>query len=347
MSDARKRSSPLWGVHMDISVGTKPTDEGFVGIGWPQLGDLSKLSANREAFKAAIKVAYTDAKPGSIPVQAGVLFRFLHEVKPGDLVVYPSKVDRMVNLGEVAGPYQYQPLKNPTYPNMLPVKWLKHLPREDFSQDALYEIGSFITLFAVKNYRYEFLAALDGSPLPNPTENATEERRDDATVSKAVASQAEETTQDFVIRQLKTAIDAYQFEQFVAHLLECMGYHARVTPKSGDGGVDVIAHKDELGFEPPVIKVQCKQITNPVGRPEVTQLLGNVESREYGLYVTLGSYTKDAREYGRLKSNLRLVDGDQLVGLIFEHYQNFDPRYQALLPLKRIYVPSLAESVFT
>lgn len=347
MSDGRKRSSALWGIHMDISVGTRPTDEGFVGIGWPQLGDLSKLSANREAFKSAIKVAYPDSKPGSIPVQAGVLFRFLHEVKPGDLVVYPSKVDRMVNLGEVVGPYQYQPLKNPTYPNMLPVKWLKHLPREDFSQDALYEIGSFITLFAVKNYRNEFLAALNGSHLPEPTENATEERRDDAMVSKAVASQAEETTQDFVIRQLKTAIDAYQFEQFVAHLLECMGYHARVTPKSGDGGVDVIAHKDELGFEPPVIKVQCKQVTNPIGRPEVTQLLGNVENGEFGLFVTLGSYTKDAREYDRSKPNLRLIDGDQLVGLVFEHYHSFDPRYQAVLPLKRIYVPSLEENLPT
>lgn len=224
----------------------------------------------------------------------------------------------MVNLGEVSGAYQHQPLKNPTYPNMLPVKRLKHLPREDFSQDALYEIGSFITLFAVKNYRNEFLAALDGSPLPEATENATEERRDDATVSKAVASQAEETTQDFVIRQLKTAIDAYHFEQFVAHLLEGMGYHARVTPKSGDGGVDVIAHKDELGFEPPVIKVQCKQVTNPIGRPEVTQLLGNVENGEFGLFVTLGGYTKDACEYDRSKPNLRLIDGDQLAGLIFE-----------------------------
>jgi len=332
---------------MDISVGTKPTDEGFVGIGWPQLGDLQKIPANREAFKAAIKVAHPDTKPGSIPVQAGVLFRFLHEVRPGDLIVYPSKVDRMVNLGEVSGPYEYKPSKNAAYPNILPVRWLKHLPREDFSQDALYEIGSFITLFAVKNYRSEFLGALDGSSLAQISESTTEEHRDDATVSKAVASQAEETTQDFVIRQLKTAIDAYQFEQFIAHLLECMGYHARVTPKSGDGGVDVIAHKDELGFEPPVIKVQCKQVTNPVGRPEVTQLLGNVENGEFGLFVTLGSYTKDAREYDRSKPNLRLVDGDQLVGLIFEHYRSFDPRYQAVLPLKRIYVPSLEENLPT
>jgi len=120
-----------------------------------------------------------------------------------------------------------------------------------------------------------------------------------------------------------------------------MGYFTRVTAKSGDGGVDIIAHKDQLGFEPPIIKVQCKQVTNPVGRPEVTQLLGNVENGEHGLFITLGAYSRDAREYDRSKSNLRLIDGEQLVELIFENYRKFEPRYQALLPLKQIYVPSL------
>jgi len=155
-----------------------------------------------------------------------------------------------------------------------------------------------------------------------------------------VALQAEETAQDFVIRQLKRAIDPYQFEHFVAHLLKCMGYHTRVTAKSGDGGVDVIAHRDELGFEPPIIKVQCKQVTDPIGRPAVTQLLGNIAAGEHGLFVTLGSYSKDARELDRSKPNLRLIDGEQLAELVFTHYESFEPRYQALLPLKRIYVPA-------
>jgi restriction system protein len=85
----------LWGVHMDASVGTDPTDKGYVAIGWSELGDLSRIADNREAFKKAVLDNIVGAKPGSIPVQAGVLYRFLHEVKEGDLVVYPSKVDRM------------------------------------------------------------------------------------------------------------------------------------------------------------------------------------------------------------------------------------------------------------
>lgn len=335
----------LWGIHMDASVGTDPIDKGYVAIGWSALGNLSRIPNNREAFKKEVLEKIAGAKPGSIPVQAGVLYRFLHEVKEGDLVVYPSKVDRMVNLGRIAGPYRHDPKQNAAYPNMRKVQWLKHLPREDFSQQALYEIGSFITLFSVRNNTEEFLGALEGKKSVAPPDEG-EGKQEDAEVARAVALRAEETAQDFVIRQLKSAITPYEFEHFVAHLLKCMGYQTRVTAKSGDGGVDVIAHRDELGFEPPIIKVQCKQVTDPIGRPAVTQLLGNIEAGEHGLFVTLGSYSKDARELDRSKPNLRLIDGEQLVELVFRHYESFEPRYQALLPLKRIYVPAPQEKQF-
>jgi restriction system protein len=73
----------------------------------------------------------------------------------------------------------------------------------------------------------------------------------------------------------------------------------------------------------------------------VSQLIGNVENGEHGLFVTLGGYSRDARQYERTKPNLRLIDGEQLVELILENYPKFEPRYQSLLPLTRIYVPSL------
>lgn len=333
----------VWGVHMDRAVGSKPIEDGFVAIGWPQLGDLSAIRPDRESMKAAMRKALPEANEGAIPVQAGVLYRFVHELKEGDLIVYPSKADRTVNIGVVSGPYFHDTSSIPEYPNRRPVKWTTHLPREDFSQAALYEIGSFVTLFSVRKYVGEFIAAAGGQPAKSQVAQP-EEDGDDRSVAKAVSSQAEETTQDFVIRRLKTGIDAYQFEDFIAHLLECMGYHARVTAKSGDGGVDVIAHRDQLGFEPPIIKVQCKQVTNPVGRPDVAQLIGHVEHAEHALFVTLGGFTHDAKVYERSKANLRLVDGPQLVELIFDHYDKFEPRYQSLLPLKRIYVPSLGET---
>ncbi|WP_417461558.1 restriction endonuclease [Kordiimonas sp.] len=326
---------------MDASVGVSPVELGYVAIGWDHLGDLSKINNERHAFKKAVRNGDPHAKEGSIPVQAGVLYRFVYEVKEGDYIVYPSKVDRMVNIGQVVGPYSHRPDFSADYPNTRSVKWLAHIPREDFRQAALYEIGSFISLFSVTKNKGEFLSKV-GIDAGKPS-GAETEVSDDETVAQNVSEQAQETTSDFVIKQLKAGLSSYQFEHFVAHLLECMDYHARVTPQSGDGGVDIVAHRDELGFEPPIIKVQCKQTTTPIGQPDIAQLHGVVETGEHGLFVALGSYSKSALMFERTKPNLRLIGGDQLVELIFENYDKFEPKYRSLLPLKRIFVPAISK----
>lgn len=41
------------------------------------------------------------------------------------------------------------------------------------------------------------------------------------------------------------------------------------------------------------------------------------------------------------KSNLRLIDGEELVGLILQHYEAFDARHKGLLPLRRVCVPEV------
>jgi restriction system protein len=118
----------------------------IVAVGWAKVGDLSKLKPDREAFKKAVASAFPDKKPGAIPNNAGQLYRFVHEMNPGDLVVYPSKRDRQVHIGRVEGPYHYDPALEPGYPNHRPVKWLSVIPRTRFSQGALYEIGSALSL---------------------------------------------------------------------------------------------------------------------------------------------------------------------------------------------------------
>ncbi len=330
---------PIWGIHMPRSLELRPVEAGYVAIGWPSLGSLKSISANREAFKAAVSAKYPDFKIGAVPIHAGTLFKFIHEIKAGDLIIYPSKPDRMVNLGKVVGDYFFDAGSDPDYPNRRRVNWIRSIPRAEFSQSALHEIGSAVTLFQVKNNAEEFLSAFEGQPFATDV-------IDEETV-EATSAATEDITEDFVIKRLKSKLDPYQFEAFVAHLLERMGYHARVTQKSGDGGVDVIAHKDELGFEPPIIKVQCKQTLNTVGQPEVAQLYGHVEaSREHGLFITLGEYSAQARQFERSKHNLRLLSGEELVALIYNHYDRFEPRYQMLLPLKKAFVPgTVAEPI--
>lgn len=234
-------------------------------------------------------------------------------------------------MNEGDGPYVYQAQAPFDCPHRRAVKWLKHIPRANFTQGALNEIGSALTLFKLATNADEFLAGLEGQAYePDDIDEVSAER---------VTEQVEESTGDFIIKRLKTSQSPYQFENFIAHLLKCMGYHSRVTQASADGGVDIIAHRDELGFEPPIIKVQCKQILSTIGRPDVQNLFGAIEREEKGLFVTLGSFSADARTFEQTKPNLRLIDGSALIELIYEHYHQFEPRYQMLLPLKRSYIP--------
>jgi len=326
----------IWGIHMEWDDGAVPSNTKDIAIGWGDLGDLSALPSSREAFKAAFVKKYPNEKAGAVPVKAGVLFRFAKEMKIGDVIVYPSKADRVVNIGRIESNYIFSPTPDDHYPHRRHVGWKVHVPRAQFSQPALYEIGSAVTLFQVANNADEYLAALHGSPFKAADV--------DAVSAVEIAVQAEEGVEDFIIKQLKNGMSAELFEHFVAELLKCMGYFARVTRFAGDGGVDIIAHKDELGFEPPIIKVQCKQTLSTIGGPAVQQLLGAIQPSEHALFITLGDYSPDAVRIERGKSNLRLIGGADLVKLIFNNYERFEPRFKTLLPLKRSYTPNAISS---
>ncbi|MBD1877150.1 restriction endonuclease [Nodosilinea sp. FACHB-131] len=327
----------IWGIHAGKTgdADTLFLKKKFVAVGWSKVGGLTSLPPNREAFKARVAETYPEKKPGAIPNNAGQLLRFVHEIKLGDLIVYPSKRDREIHIGEVIGPYRYDPAIEPGYPHLHEVKWLKSVPGTRFSQGALYEIGSAMSLFQVKSYAEEFISATQGAPAPQAG-------TDDETVP-IVADEIEQTTRDFILKQLAQKLKGHDFADFVAHLLGTMGYRTRVSPPGPDGGIDIIAHKDELGFEPPIIKVQVKSNEGSVGNPVASALYGNVGPGEFGLIVTLGTFTKQAVSFALGKSNLRLIDGNELVELVLQHYEQFDSRYKGLLPLKRVYVPEVLQ----
>jgi len=328
-----ERETTLWGIHAGRSgeADSLFLRKGVVAVRWQEMGNITAIGGDREALKEKIAATYPDDKPGAIPVNAGQLFRFASEMAVGDLVVYPSRVDRSIHIGRIRSDHRYDPSLSAEYPNVRDVEWIADYPRTRFSQGALYEIGSALTLFQVRNYADEFLAALAGEE-PTPAES-------DEASAAIVAEEIEATTRDYVLKRLAREAKGYPLEHFVAHLLEAMGYKTRVTPVGADAGVDIIAHKDDLGFEPPIIKVQVKGTEGSVGDPVVSALYGKVDNGEYGLLVTLGTFTNQAKSFARNKSNLRLIDGDELVDLVFEYYETFDSKYKGLLPLKHIYVP--------
>jgi len=329
----------MWGIHGGA---TGDADSLFrtrnvVALGWDEMPDLATLEADREAFKGALAATFPAKTAMQVANNAGQLYRFVHEMEQGDLVVYPSKATRRIFIGRVIGPYKHDGSDEPSYPHRREVAWIGDFPRTRFSQGALQESGSAMSFFQIKNYADEFIAAALGH---EPVAETPEEEQATASL---VAEEIENITRDFILKRLARDLKGHPFAAFVADVLEAMGYQTRVSPPGPDRGVDIVVSRDELGLEPPIIKVQVKSGTGSVGGPEVSQLLGALAPGEFGLFVTLAEFSGQAKSIAAGKAHLRLVDGFELVDLVLAHYEQLDSKYKAVIPLKLVFIPEGVE----
>ena len=317
----------VWGIHTTNDLLFLNTS--VIAIGWERMGNLALLPATKVGFVSQYSKAYPDAKKRSVSVGVGMLFRFYNEIKIGDYVVYPSKIDRMINIGQVTGNYFFDEKDDVCLVHRRTVKWLKRVPRIEFSQGALYEIGALMTLFQVRNFADEFLSVLDGKrnrPVSSEVDDTVE----------ATAESIIENTQDFVLKELSRLYKGYDLEPVVANLLRTMGYRTVVSRHGGDGGIDIKAYKGEL---PPRIIVQVKSQDSDISETALHALKGTMKEGDYGLFVTLSNYTKNALKFLENTPIIRGIKGTELVDLILEHYDDLDEEFKKRIPLKRVYIP--------
>lgn len=330
----------LWGIHggRDGSADPLFRDRNLLALGWAALGDLNQLGPDRAAFRAALIAANPDILAGAVPVEAGVLFRFVHEMAVGDLVLYPSREDRCIHLFEVTGSYHHEAAEGADFPHRRKAKLLGSMPRGAFSQPALNEIGAAITLFRIKTNRTEFLTKFGKQPSAEETPSP-EPESEPGSEPVVAGPDPVESTQDFVIKRLNQHLKGHPFAHFVGHLLNLMGYRTQISPPGRDGGIDILVHSDPLGMQGPVMKVQVKSSEAQVGEKDVRDLTGLLHEDERGLFVSLGTFNLDAKKVARGPKGIRLIDGPELVDLICEHYERIDHRYRSILPLRRAWVP--------
>ncbi len=325
-----KDEKRIWGIHtQDDSLFLKGN---VIAIGWKAFGDLSNMENNREAFKQKYAEIYLEDKKAAVAVAAGMLYRFRFEIQVGDYVVFPSKSNHEINIGIVDGEYRYEATAK-EYVNQRKVKWLKHLSRTSFTQGALYEVGSAMTLFTIKNYADEFLESLNVGPEKEPKDELPGSVR-------ATADEIKQSTKDFILKELSRNLKGYALESFVGNLLNAMGYRTELALQGGDSGVDITAYKDEL---PPRILVQVKSQDGDIKETMLQALKGAMREGDYGLFVSLSGYTKNAKKYLDATPIIRGIDGDELVTLILKYYENLSLKYKKIIPLERVYIPVPAE----
>ena len=318
----------VWGIHtLDDNMFL---NRNVIAIGWKEMGDLGVLAPDREAFKKKYSLVYPGAKSQAVANSAGMLYRFVHEAKIGDYVIFPSRINRLINIGIIEGDYVYD-CSEPRYVQTRQIKWLKHLPRTSFSQGALYEVGSAMSFFSVKNYADEYLSVLQNR---KKAEIAT----DDAEVVEKTTEDIIDGTKDYILKELSRNLKGYNLEDFVANLLEAMGYRVKVSSHGGDSGIDITAYKDEL---PPRILVQVKSGDGDIREQTIQSLKGAMREGDYGLFITLSRYTNNAQKYLGNTPIIRGIDGVGLVELVLKYYDGLSDEYRRMIPLQKVYIPNL------
>lgn len=206
--------------------------------------------------------------------------------------------------------------------------------RDDFSAPARNSLGSTLTVFSLDDYVDEIQALLSGDI---PAEEEVEEKEEETPpFFEEVQSQADELIGDLIAQ-----LDPFEFEELVAAVLRAMDFEARTTQSGPDHGIDVIAHPDAFGFEQPHIKVQVKHVSSTIGAEEMRSFIGAVHSGESGLYVSTGGFTSSAREeVSHTDDSIRLLDRDEFIDLLLQHYDDLGSEYKSWIPLRRIWVPT-------
>lgn len=309
--------------------------QGIVAIGWEEMDDMSGMLSRADFQKAAAE-AHPHVSAGTLSSYAGQTYRFVREMKVGDHVVTYNPSTRSYLLGTVAGNYEYVPAGTNGYPNRRRVQWRGSIDRDGLTVGARNSLGSISTLFQLTlevGQELERQAAQPASAVAPPPEvtavQVSEQYKD-------IQNQALEFIKDRV-----NALDWSDMQELVAGLLRAMGYKTRISPSGSDRGKDIVASRDGLGFEDPRIVVEVKHRAAAMGSQEIRSFLGGPHERDKGLYVSTGGFTKDARyeaERGRIP--VTLMDLDDLVKTLLEHYEQADSQTQRLVPLRKLYWPA-------
>jgi restriction system protein len=327
----------LWAIHH--SGGLLLIEMAAVRIGWPDAGDLSELPDDREAFKVHLRERFPENSEGWVANAAGQLLRFRHRMQVGELIVYPQKSDRTVNVGRITGDYAYDAETSSRYPNARSVDWIRAgIPRDQFTQGCLYELGSAMSVFTVKTHDEEILTKT-GLPTEIGAPEESSDKKEPLEVDEPTAERISESTRDYILKTFNSELKGHPFAQWCAWLLETLGYTTRVSPPGADGGVDIVATEDPLGVRRPLLKVQCKSGTGAIGSQEVQALNGNLAENELGLFIALGGFTGAARRAASSMPMMRLIESDELLDLTLEHYLDLGEEAKEALQLRRVWVP--------
>lgn len=133
-----------------------------------------------------------------------------------------------------------------------------------------------------------------------------------------MATTAPGSPQDYSLREMLYGLPPSAFERVVADLYAAEGWETRVTQASQDGGIDVVATRNDGIGQTALIQAKRYGPDTKVGAREIREYAAvrdRHEKADMMLVVTTGTFTAPAREEAEAM-NVKLCDGDDLEAMI-------------------------------
>lgn len=288
-------------------------------IGWAEAEGLLDVKLSWSDFRKIISTVYynkeeTLRKAGTA---SGHMWRFIREMKTGDIVVVPHGSNFYI--AKVTGDAFYDKSKvDADSAYRREVLWLNNAKpiQRRIAKSALI---SRMKIQGTCAYATDLISDINEC-LEVSSKGEKPTFKNDLQ-SKLIKETLEE------IRSGR--MDSYGFEHLIRSVLHGLGAEdARVVPRLQDKGADVLATFLVAGAFRQVVAVQAKhyQETPPVGKDVVSELIRGIEaeSADLGMVITAGTFSNEAilaaeNFYEEKAIKIELVDGEQFAKLIVEH----------------------------
>ncbi len=317
-------------------------ERGVAAVGWSELAEKAKPGMTRQQLIDLYRQADPDAKQGTAISGASQVWRFINEVRIGDLVVTYSPPYRTYMIGKVKAASEYKPeWANDGMALARIIEWHQvEVYRDALSQPTKNSLGSTLTVFKVPEHAtQELLDTVAGHPVTEQPQTFIDDHVIDEEIVdpfKDIEVRANEAIKDMI-----GALTWQQMQELIAGILRAMGYKTRVSPVGSDLGKDILASPDGQGFSDPRIIVEVKHRAAKSTSDHIRNFIAGRHENDHGLFVSTAGFTKDAiYEAERASIRMMIWNLDDTARALVDHYRNLDIATQRLVPLKLTYWPA-------
>lgn len=330
MAKSTSENIELYCVRAEFGTYTKQFIDGnYVAIGWLPKNDLSNISSREELYPLYKKEYPKDTSNVVIGQQVGQIARFLLEMKTGDFVITPAQDTEFIYYGIVeANAYHFSDGSDGCpYLHRKKVKWHKEpIQRSQFSVPFQNTIRSSLTVFYI-SHKKNFFTTIGKPELVPDSEKKIEFDYYTSILNKILE------------------LDDQEFEILITHILNALGFEgSEHKGKVGDGGVDATGELNVANMAKIKLFVQAKRykLGSRINANVVKALRANIPAGGQGAFITTADYQKAAKEIAVEQGfpRIGLINGEQLVDILAEHWNDIPVEFREKLSLKIGLVPN-------